>query len=124
MKVGERKEETVKTQGFVRVGSTSDIPEGSMKTFHVNDQEILVANVKGKYFAIGAICKHEEWDLSEGTLEDCKVICAGHGAIWDLETGKAEFDETLEKEPVYEVGVEGNDILVSPKAWSCNKDVS
>lgn len=115
---GEMKEEIMKTKGFVRVGNTSDIPEGSMKTVHVNGQQILIANVKGKYLAIGAICKHEEWDLSEGTLEGHKVTCAGHGAIWDLETGKAEFDETLEKEPVYEVKVEGKDILVDVSARS------
>ncbi len=84
-----------------------------MKSFDVSGTQVLVANVGGKYFAIGAICKHAEWDLSEGTLENRKVVCAGHGAIWDLTNGQAEFEEPLEPEPVYKVKVQGNDILVS-----------
>lgn len=93
----------------------SEIPEGKMKTVEADGQQILIANVSGKYYSIGAICKHEEWDLSEGSLEGCKVTCAGHGAVWDLETGTAEFDEPLENEPIYEVQVEGQDILVNPQ---------
>lgn len=98
---------------FVKVAETSEVPEGSMKSFDVSGTQVLIANVGGKYHAIGAICKHAEWDLSEGTLEDHKVVCAGHGAIWNLNTGQAEFDEPLEPEPVYKVKVEGNSILVN-----------
>lgn len=81
----------------------SELSEGSMKTVHVEDEDVLLVNIGGEFFGMGAICKHEEWDLSEGTLEGKKVTCAGHGAIWDLTTGKAEFDEELEDEPLYEV---------------------
>ncbi len=41
---------------------------------------------------MNAVCSHEQWDMSEGTLDGCRVVCAGHGAAWDLRTGKAEFD--------------------------------
>ncbi len=101
------------TRDFVKVAKKSEIPAGKMITVEVDGESVLVANVKGKCLAIGAICKHEEWDLSEGTLEGNKVTCAGHGAVWDLTTGKAEFDEPLEDEPVYDVKIDENDILVS-----------
>jgi glycine betaine catabolism B len=45
---------------FVKVAKAADIPEGNMKTVDANGEQVLVANVKGKYYAIGAICKHEE----------------------------------------------------------------
>lgn len=103
------------SQNFLKVAKVSDIPDGKMKTVEVDGQQILIVNVGGKYYAMGAICKHEEWDLSEGSLDEGrKVTCAGHGAVWNLETGTAEFDEPLENEPLYDVKVEGQDILVNP----------
>jgi nitrite reductase/ring-hydroxylating ferredoxin subunit len=90
----------------------SDLPEGSMKTVNVGGEDVLLVNTENKFYAIGAICKHEEWDLSEGSLEGTKVICAGHGAIWDLTTGKPEFDEPLSEEPLYDVKIEDGYIYV------------
>ena len=100
---------------FLRVAPTSEIPEGKMKTLSVGPHKVLVANVGGKYYAIGAICNHKQWDLSEGKLEEDTVVCAGHGSRWNLKTGEATFVRTLTPEPVFEVKVEGSDILVRPK---------
>ena len=71
-----------------------------------------MANVGGRIYGMGGICSHEEWDLSEGTLQGEEVVCAGHGAIWDLRTGQAEFMEPLPPLPTYRVTVEGGDIFV------------
>lgn len=90
----------------------SELPPGNMKTVKVDGEDVLLVNVDGEYFGIGAICMHEEWDLSEGTLEDHKVTCAGHGTIWDLKTGKGEYVEPVPDEPLYDVKVEGDQIMV------------
>lgn len=102
-------------QEFVKVASTEDVPNGSMKTVDLDGQQVVLANLDGKYYAIGAICKHEEWDLSEGTIEGEKITCAGHGAEWDLKTGKGTYVEPLSNEPVYEVKIESSDIYLKPK---------
>jgi len=83
-----------------------------MKTVEVGGESILLANVDGRYYGMGAICKHEEWDLSEGVLEGTKVTCAGHGTVWDLTTGTGEFDQPLDPEPLYEVKEEGGILMV------------
>lgn len=106
------------TGKFVKVATTAEVPNNSVKTFDVQGEKILIANSKDRYYAIGAICKHEEWDLSEGQLEDGKVVCAGHGSIWNLKDGTAKFEEELPNEPVYEVKVEGNEIWVNPSPKS------
>ena len=103
-------------EGFARALEVSKLPPGSMKTVEVGGEEVLLVNLGGKYYGIGAICKHEEWDLSEGTLEDTKVICAGHGTVWDLNTGVGEFDEPLENEPLYDVKAEGGFLYVRRRA--------
>jgi len=94
-------------EGFTKSVEASKVPPGTLLTVEVGDDSITIANVDGKYYGIGAYCNHAQWDLSEGTLEDTKIVCAGHGTIWDLKTGKGEFDEPLPDEPLYEVKEEG-----------------
>ena len=88
---------------FRKAVEASKVPPDTMLTVEVDGESVLIANVAGKYYGMGAICTHEEWDLSEGTLEDTVVTCAGHGTVWDLKTGKGVFDEPLADEPLYEV---------------------
>ncbi len=98
--------------GFERVADVASVPPGTMLSVRVRGEEVLLANVEGNFYAMGAVCTHQRWDLSEGALEGTKVTCAGHGSVWDLATGKAVFDEPLEDLPVYEVMVAGGSVLV------------
>ena len=88
---------------FVKAVEASKVPDGSMLTVEVGGESVLIANVDGKYYGMGAMCTHQGWDLSEGTLVETEVTCAGHGTVWDLKTGRGEFDEPLDNEPLYEV---------------------
>ena len=97
---------------FIKAVEASKVPADTMLTVEVGGESVLIANVDGKYYGMGAICTHEEWDLSEGTLEDTAVTCAGHGTVWDLKTGKGVFDETLRDEPLYDVREEDGILLV------------
>ena len=82
-------------QEFVKVATVQDIPEGKLKTVEVGSEKVVIANVGGKFYAIGAICTHKGWDLSEGRLEGETIVCAGHGSRWDLKTGQGEFVRPL-----------------------------
>jgi len=97
---------------FVKAVESSKVPEGSMLTVEVQGESVLLANVGGELYGMGAVCTHEEWDLSEGTLEGTSVTCAGHGTVWDLKTGKGIFDEPLDDEPLYEVKEEDGFLFV------------
>ncbi len=97
---------------FKKATKVSAVPAGKMVTVDMGGEKVLIANDGGTYYGIGAVCTHEEWDLSEGALGGTKVTCAGHGAVWDLATGKAEFDEDLPDEPLYDVKIEGEDLYV------------
>ena len=52
---------------------TSDIPVSKMKEVQVNGQNICLANIDGKYFAINNICSHEGGSLADGRLEGYEV---------------------------------------------------
>ncbi len=103
------------SENFVKVATVDEIPEGTLKTVNLGNEQAVIANVRGEYQSIGAVCTHQEWDLSDGTLEGESITCAGHGAVWSLKKGEAEWAEPLPPEPVYEVKVDGSDILLRRK---------
>jgi nitrite reductase/ring-hydroxylating ferredoxin subunit len=100
---------------FNKAVEASKVPPDTMLTVEVGGDSVLIANVDGKYYGMGATCHHAGWDLSEGILEDTAVTCAGHGTVWDLKTGKGVFDEPLPDEPLYDVKEEGGFLYVSKR---------
>ena len=97
---------------FIRVASTKDLPSGKMIGVKTEGKDILIANLTGKYYAIGNKCTHRGCNLSEGTLKNGSVQCPCHGSVFDVKTGKNIKSPAKIPEPVYEVKVEGYQILV------------
>ena len=100
---------------FVRVASASDIPEGKMRKVIVGSAQVLVANVKGKYYAIGNVCTHLGGPLDQGVLNGQEVQCPWHGSHFDVTNGQVKRGPAAKPEPAYEVKVEQNNILVRAK---------
>ncbi|HKG70619.1 MAG TPA: Rieske 2Fe-2S domain-containing protein [Nitrososphaeraceae archaeon] len=100
------------SKDFVNVTNTKDIPPSHMKEVEVNGESICVANVEGKYYAIGSICTHEGGPLADGTLEGYEVECPWHNSKFDIRTGEVTSPPASEPEPAYEVKVDGNSILI------------
>jgi nitrite reductase/ring-hydroxylating ferredoxin subunit len=69
------KKMTAMSEDFVKVGETKDIQATQMKAVEVAGEDICVANVDGKYYAIGNICTHVGGPLDQGTLEGYEVEC-------------------------------------------------
>lgn len=56
----------------------------------VGDTPVAIFNIHGELYAIGDICTHEEFPLSEGDMVDeYTVECALHGAHFDVRSGDA-----------------------------------
>ncbi len=100
---------------FVKVASTSEIPEGKMRKVLVGEHQVLLANVKSKYYAIGNVCTHVGGPLDRGVLEDNVVQCPLHGSRFDVTNGQVKRGPAARPEPVYEVKVESGNILVRLK---------
>lgn len=100
---------------FVRVASTTEIPQGTMKKIMLGNQQVLVVNVKGKFYAIGNVCTHMGGPLDQGILEDHEVECPWHGSHFDVTTGQVKRGPAGRPEPVYETKVEGPDLKLRPR---------
>ena len=97
---------------YTKVASLSELSFGEMKMVTVDEEDILLANVDGTIHAVSDLCSHADASLSDGYIEEGEVECPLHGSRFNLTTGEAlnlPADEPLK---VYEIKVEGDDILV------------
>jgi glycine betaine catabolism B len=97
---------------FVKVAELKDVPPKNMKTVEVNGEKICLANIEGKYYAIGNVCTHMGGPLAEGKLEGYEIQCPWHGSKFDIRNGKVTRPPAQRQEPTYEVKVEGGGILI------------
>jgi ferredoxin-NADP reductase/nitrite reductase/ring-hydroxylating ferredoxin subunit len=97
---------------FVKVAEAKDIPTSQMKEVQFDSQDVCIANVDGKYYAIGNVCTHEGGPLADGILEGYEVECPWHQSKFDVRTGKVTSPPASESEPTYEIKVDGNSILI------------
>jgi 3-phenylpropionate/trans-cinnamate dioxygenase ferredoxin subunit len=68
--------------------------------------------VDGAVHALGDVCTHQEFAMSDGVLlPDGSLECAWHGARFDCRTGRALRIPATDPLPVYEVAVDHGTIL-------------
>ena len=111
---------------LARIANINDLYEGTMKKYQVQETEILIARIGGKYYATQNKCSHFGGDLSKGKLEGSIVTCPRHGSQFNLIDGSvvhwlerpgliSSIGKTLKspKELItYNVKIEGQDIMV------------
>jgi len=97
---------------FVKVADKNDFQQSHMKEVQVDGESICIVNVERKYYAIGNICTHEGGPLADGTLEGYEVECPWHGSKFDVRTGEVTNPPASDPEPVYQIKLDGNSILI------------
>ena len=97
----------------VRVASTSDLPVDSLKQVIAGNQEICLAHAEdGNFYAIGDVCTHEEFLLSQGELFGMSVECPQHGSRFNLATGKVTGLPAVIPAKTYPVAIDGDGVYV------------
>ncbi|RZI93299.1 MAG: non-heme iron oxygenase ferredoxin subunit [Microbacterium sp.] len=74
----------------------------------------VVLDGNGEVHAIGDTCTHGDISLSEGFVEGDTLECWAHGSAFSLRTGRPLNLPAYEPVPVYEVTIDGDDILIDP----------
>ena len=100
--------------GFVRVADVSEIPPGEMKAVKVGIQEVLLVNVDGVIHACDNWCNHQRYRLSAGDVDGEEVRCDLHGSKFNVVTGEATNPPATEPLKVFEVRLDGSDVLIRP----------
>jgi 3-phenylpropionate/trans-cinnamate dioxygenase ferredoxin subunit len=104
--------------GFEHLADLVDLPDGAMRGVERSDgTEICIYNFRGSIGAIGNVCTHAEFLMSDGTLRnDGTIECAWHGARFDCRTGRVCRGPAEDPLTVYSVRVEAGRVLVGPGA--------
>lgn len=99
---------------FIKVAKTSDLAPGEKMLVEYEDDDVGLFNLDGEFYAISDVCTHDGGPLVEGQLEDEWVICPRHGARFNVKTGQQTMP-AFSPVPLYEVKIEGDDVLIAPK---------
>ena len=75
----------------VQLLDVEEIPEGKAKRVEIEGLRIAVTQINGEIYAVGDMCTHANYALSEGPVdtEELTIECWKHGAQFCLKTGEA-----------------------------------
>ena len=99
----------------VRVCSADDVAPGQAYRVELDGRPIAVVNLGDEGFrAVDAICSHAHYFLDEGEVDPdlATIECPKHGSTFDLETGRPKTLPATQPVRVFEVTVQGEDVLI------------
>jgi nitrite reductase/ring-hydroxylating ferredoxin subunit len=97
---------------FVKVARVSDVVPGVGLRVDIGDESIAIFNLDGEFYAIGDICTHEEYSLSDGELWGLDVECPAHGSRFCLLDGSVTGFPAVIPTKVYKVEIDGDDVYI------------
>ncbi len=103
-------------KGFETVASIGQIPrEGVLAVVKSDGQRICLIRSRDRVSAVADNCPHQDFEMALGdVLPDGSIQCAWHGARFDCVTGAVMQGPATQPLPVFEVRIEGNNVLVGP----------
>jgi 3-phenylpropionate/trans-cinnamate dioxygenase ferredoxin subunit len=98
------------------VAAAADLPEGTMLGVTLSDgAPVCVFNHRGVIGAVGNLCTHAEFLISDGVLHgDGTLECVWHGARFECRTGAVKRHPAELPLPVYEARELNGRVLVRP----------
>ncbi|HYL34864.1 MAG TPA: Rieske (2Fe-2S) protein [Bryobacteraceae bacterium] len=100
---------------FVKIGSLSQLPPGSVMEVTLGDESYAVCNAGGELHALTGICPHAGGPVGQGTLQDHLLVCPWHEWAYDCRSGENDYDPAVKLDK-FAVKVEGDDILLDPES--------
>ena len=102
---------------FETVASLGDLAEGTVvQRVRPSGDTVCLVRYNNEISALSDICTHQHFSMSLGDLlHDGSLQCAWHGARYDCRTGEVKQVPATSPLPVFEVRLEGEQILVGPR---------
>jgi nitrite reductase/ring-hydroxylating ferredoxin subunit len=100
---------------FMAVARADELGPGDMKLVQLGDEEVVLANVDGAFYAFGNKCTHVGGPLAEGVLSGDAVRCPWHGTEFNVKTGEALRGPGTDPVPIYEVRVEDGEVSIAAR---------
>lgn len=97
---------------YFRVCALNELPEDERIFFEIGNHSIVMFNIAGKVFAIADVCSHDNGPVGDGDLDGETIKCPRHGAVFDLNTGKAIHLPAVEDIAAYPVRIRSGDLEI------------
>lgn len=98
---------------FIKIAKVSDFENKRFIRFSILARKIAIFKEEdGSFYGIEFACKHQNWDLSTGTLQGDVIECPRHNWQYNIRTGECLNKDSLRLRK-YAVKVEGDDVYVS-----------
>jgi 3-phenylpropionate/trans-cinnamate dioxygenase ferredoxin subunit len=99
---------------LVRACGVDDVPPNSARRFDVAGLRMAIVRIGDDFYAIADRCSHADESLSEGDVwpEEREIECPKHGSTFSLLTGEPQTLPATQPVPVYDVRVEGGDVML------------
>lgn len=73
---------------YIKVLQADELIPGEKAIIEVGGKKVLLVNFEGTVYALDNRCPHLGGSLGDGILENGKITCPRHGAMFDLITGE------------------------------------
>jgi 3-phenylpropionate/trans-cinnamate dioxygenase ferredoxin subunit len=100
---------------FENLATVDEVPdEGTLAVARADGVRICLIKSQGRISAVADNCTHQDFEMNLGdVLPDGTIQCAWHGARFDCQTGAVRQGPAIIPLPVYEVRIDGDQVLVS-----------
>lgn len=102
---------------WVNVAPAVELPPGSSRVVNVENAQIAVFNLEGRYYAIEDVCTHDGGELASGIREGDVIVCPCHGARFSIKTGAVLAPPAYEPVATFPVRVENGMVQVRDDRW-------
>jgi apoptosis-inducing factor 3 len=100
---------------FTKGIAVSAVAEGELLRGRVGDDDVILARVRGEFFAVGAYCTHYHGALADGLVVDDTVRCPLHHACFSLRTGEVLRAPALDPIACWRVERHNDSVFVREK---------
>jgi len=101
----------IKEKSFRKVASVCDVPANCGIQVVIEDEEIALFNLNGEFYAVTDLCPHRGAPLSEGYVEEDKILCPLHLFDFSLKTGQSRIASHLRVE-TFQTKVEDGSVFI------------
>ena len=98
--------------GWQRAAARDEVRAGEVLGVKLGETHVALVEIDGEVRAFADVCPHAFALLSQGYLEGGEIECPLHAARFEIRTGRCLAGPATEGIMVYEVKVEGGDVLV------------
>jgi 3-phenylpropionate/trans-cinnamate dioxygenase ferredoxin subunit len=106
---------------FVAVASRDALPDGAFLRVALESHALVLARRGDTVYAFQGTCPHEKADLSQGRIEDGRLICPRHLASFALSDGAVSAGwKNVTALKLYPAHIQGDDIAVDAAAVDRN----